>query len=285
MKKLFVLLLVVGAMLTSCQEKETEMALLFDVVGLSPIKDTIPSEGTVRIHVYSRSLSSQVKHIVFNSYDDKYLTQGVLDTVFQDPLRVVNFEFLWTLKEYTQLTNVTLKGNAYSVGGDQMGYSIGVKVGATTRTLRPLDNITLYSAASEGKCGFSMVDLIAVYPDTERRDSLIFYDNTRKIVVEDEETPQTETADQLSRIWYSNSGLYFARFESFNYAEATADQVITAYAQSQHYPKIENIHDDDVLLVGTAQQALGVIKVMLVSDQEGVANDRYIFSLKALSNQ
>ena len=283
MKKLFVLLLVVGTMCTACMDKETEMTFQFNLVDYSWLQDTIPSESPVRLRVNARCLSSQVKHIVITSFDDKYQIQGVLDTVFQDPLKTADFDFIWPLKNYMELTTVSLKGYAYSNGGDQVKYAMAIRVGADTRTLDPYDDITLYSAASGRKNGFSMVDLDLVYPDKDRRDSLVFYDEMPEVAPATEENPNPEVPDVMTRTWYSTSGVYFARFESFDYAQATARQVIEAYGNSKHYPKIEDIHNGDILLVGTAEKPLGVIKVILVSDEEGVASDYYIFSLKALS--
>lgn len=283
MKKIFVVLLVVSAMCTACMDKETELTFQFNLVDYSWLQDTIPSESPLRLHVNARSLSSQIKHIVITSFDDKYQIQGVLDTVFQDPLKTADFDFIWPLKNYMELTTVSLKGYAYSTGGDQMVYAMAIRVGADTRKLDPYDNITLYSAASGRKSGFSMVDLETVYPDSERRDSLVFYDEMPEVPQATEENPNPEVPDVMRCTWYSTSGVYFARFESFDYAQATARKVIEAYGNSKRYPKIEGIHNDDILLVGTADKPLGVIKVILVSDEEGVANDRYIFSLKALS--
>ena len=89
-------------------------------------------------------------------------------------------------------------------------------------------------------------------------------------------------SEAISREWRSESGLMFSRSEGFNYSEATVQSVTSAWASSVRSSTIKNLKSDDILLLGSGNKAVGVLKLMAVYDEAGTDNDRYVFSLKLI---
>lgn len=88
--------------------------------------------------------------------------------------------------------------------------------------------------------------------------------------------------DVLSFAWESKGSVYFSRFESFDYGEATVSSISNAYNIGKHNLMIQQLVNDDIILFGSKNDAYGVIKILLVANEEGTENDRYVFSLKTL---
>ena len=78
------------------------------------------------------------------------------------------------------------------------------------------------------------------------------------------------------------NGLYFARFNDFDFENANSSSVINAYKNSNKSPKIMNISNEDIILVGRDNEALGVLKVINVYDEIDPMQDRYYFVFKGL---
>lgn len=85
---------------------------------------------------------------------------------------------------------------------------------------------------------------------------------------------------QLSGEWRSLTGLRFARFNDFNYAEATTQTLQNSFENASKKTIINNLETNDVILIGHIDKAVGVIKIIAIYDDEGYGNDRYVFNLK-----
>jgi hypothetical protein len=85
---------------------------------------------------------------------------------------------------------------------------------------------------------------------------------------------------QLSREWRSLTGLRFARFNDFNYAEATTHTLQNSFENASKKTTIDNLETNDIILIGQTDKAVGVIKIIAIYDDEGYGNDRYVFNLK-----
>lgn len=84
----------------------------------------------------------------------------------------------------------------------------------------------------------------------------------------------------LSYEWRSATNRKFTRFNDYNYAEATVESLQTAYSIGSKKTSISDLKINDILLVGDPSDALGVIKITAIFDEEGNVNDRYLFNLK-----
>ncbi len=85
----------------------------------------------------------------------------------------------------------------------------------------------------------------------------------------------------LSREWRSMTGLLFARFNDFDFENANYSSVKNAYANSNKSSKLLNISNEDIVLVGKGNEALGVLKVINVFDESDDMQDRYYFIFKS----
>ena len=85
----------------------------------------------------------------------------------------------------------------------------------------------------------------------------------------------------LSREWRTLTGIMFARFNDFDFENATVSSVYNAYSNSNKNTKLMNINNDDIILVGK-EHALGVIKIINVFDDVDPMQDRYYFVYKGI---
>lgn len=225
-----------------------------------------------RIHVSAESTSDKIEQLIVESFDKKRGTDLLLDTIFTRATLRKDVYYNWTVPLYDDTTDIVLKA-ILLVGNKELIYSYPARILPSDRGLRTIDNITLYSAASGKKSGFSMIELRTLYADTLKNDSLCFFDHTPVGKPE---------SDSLHREWISYKGLYFARFESFDFNEAQVNDLQRAYNISHHDDIIGNIRYDDVILIGTSTEVLAAVKVLLVADDPGAHDDRYVFSMKAI---
>ena len=262
------------ALTTGCKQKESDLQLFVSFKDLNWKADYAKSGEPVRVNIFSKTNSSALRHLTLVSYDKQFLNQTLLDTVLSDPVKQLDFDYIYHLPYFSDTTTVELRGTAYTMAGDMITYTIPLDVLPGSKPLRPIDGLTMYSAASKRSSAFSF-SLMAVADTITLKDDTLWFGDL----------PQTDETlkDQMTRTWYSHT-LFFARFENFDYGEATESMLTDAYRHTTRSHIVYDIHNDDVLLVGTAQEALGVVKVMLVADEEGSANDRYLFSIKTKTN-
>lgn len=86
----------------------------------------------------------------------------------------------------------------------------------------------------------------------------------------------------LSREWRSKTGLLFARFNDFDFANARTANVSKAFNASNKMTKISNVSNDDIILIGKIDKPMGVLKIVNVFDEEVPMDDRYYFVLKKI---
>ena len=87
-------------------------------------------------------------------------------------------------------------------------------------------------------------------------------------------------SDTLSRKWTSlDSELIFTKVNSFNYANATAQDLQQTYDSSIKKEFVDDIQADDIIIT-LIDNTYIAIKLIYVIDDIGVENDRYIFSIK-----
>ena len=80
-------------------------------------------------------------------------------------------------------------------------------------------------------------------------------------------------------MWVSSSGLSFAKFNSFDHANATSQTLENAYEISLKQEFVDNIVSDDIIITKIANKYIA-IKLIYVIDDIGAEDDRYIFSIK-----
>lgn len=269
MRRYLAFLFWVTLVMVGCKPEPLLMSM--DTMDFNWTQQYIDPTDPIRIRINASSSSSTIRRVTLKSYDPKGLQQVLLDSLLQDPLKSFSMEYIYMVPHFEDTTCVHITGSVLATDGESGEMQIRLYVLPHAQSLATLDGITLYSGLSYNKSGFSFPELKTIYPDSTRTNFLTFYD-----------LPQRDSLimDDLSCTWYSTSGLYFARAESFNYGEATQLSLEQSYSNSVKDNIIQHIKNDDIILVGSKTKALGAIKVLLVDDPIGVLNDRYVFSLK-----
>lgn len=266
MRRLFAFLFLATALL-SCK-KQSELLLYVKTVDVDWKNSYFEGDKPVRINVVAESQSSVVTRIVLEAYLPEGDFVTICDSMLASPVRKLNMDIPYRTPRFPDTTNIDILTTIWTQNGETARFSIMLIVLPTYTEVASYESKTIYSAASHGASAFSWETFEPFYPDSLIDPGVSFYD----VISDDTVT--------LSRTWTSTT-LLFSRFEGFNFADATLESIEQAFLNSSPSNRIRNIHDDDVILIGTPEHALGAIKVILVSDMEGVEQDRYIFSVKA----
>lgn len=86
--------------------------------------------------------------------------------------------------------------------------------------------------------------------------------------------------NQLSSEWRSATGMCFARFNDFNYSDATVQSLQNSYSNAQKSTTVNQLKVNDVILIGNKITAKAVVKIIAIFDEAGYQNDRYVFNIK-----
>lgn len=269
MRKL--LLIFFSVLLLAACEKQSELVTIMKIDNASWQKEYIPSGTDLHFVIEAESQSSAVQRITILASDNEYRDRFILDSMLAMPLKKVEFGFYYTLPYYVDTTVVKFTGCAYDGAGRTASYPIKVHVSSGAEPIRPVDGITLYSAASGGKSAFSLVTMQAEYLRTDST-AVSWFDMMS----------DSAHLDVLSCSWHSEVGIRFSRAEGFNYAEATTHSIAETWKNMQATTTIKQLKSDDVLLFGKEDEAYGALKIIAVYDEVGTENDRYVFSLKAI---
>lgn len=134
------------------------------------------------------------------------------------------------------------------------------------------DGIVMYGARSGRPNGFSLSKAQTLLCETSDSSLIDIYDYPS--------IDAATTAGRLSREWRSRTGLQFARMNDFDYSGTNQLLLNNAFKASRRYTSLKDIAEGDVVLFGREDQALGVLQVLMVVDEYGNTNDRYVFNLK-----
>ena len=256
--------------IVSCDRSEPS-----DVIVLATDSDGmvyVQAGKKLLIHVQSLSDNYLVDRIRISSIDAEMGTKLLKDTLLGGVKRS-DFYFQYTVPSYflsdtAQLT-LAFEGFASNGGTSKMVLVYRVVGGAS---LIPYDGIVMYSARSGRPNGFSLSKAQTVRCETEDSSIIDIYDY--------HDTLSGDTSGHLSREWRSRTGLQFARMNDFDYSGTDQLLLNNAFKASRRYTSLKDIAEGDVVLFGRADQALGVLQVLMVADEAGNTNDRYVFNLK-----
>ena len=207
-----------------------------------------------------------------NSYDNLRGNIKLMDSTLDN--RFVSYEFLYMVPMLQKdSTTVTLNISASDKNGYTQTISRRLLVIAQDYKLEEVSGITLYTDESgdhsNGICLETLRPLIVSLADSADIDIYTY---------RDEDTPET-----LTREWRSNTDIYFARANTFDYANATNRSVTETFGSIVAHPRISKIERDDIILVGRGNRALGVIKVVQLYDEPGSNSDRYLINIKKIT--
>lgn len=156
--------------------------------------------------------------------------------------------------------------STFDVRGNEMKRAKIINVTITEKPLTEYGGNTIYSSISNQ---FDAFDLLTGTPKYSSDSTSHIRDLTR-----------ANPSDSLSKSWTSPAPeINFVRFNSFDYGNATNQTVRTAYETGIKNDTIRNLKADDILLTKINDKYLAV-KLIFVTDLNGIVNDKYIFSIK-----
>lgn len=146
--------------------------------------------------------------------------------------------------------------------GDESNFIYSYLIVQRDYQLEETSGITLYSMETDehpnGLCLENLRPLMISLADSA---SIDIYTHM------DDQDPST-----LAREWRTNTDIYFARVNTFDYAGATQKSVTETFASSIGNPRIKDLKNDDIILVGRGNRAIGAIKIIQVFDEQGSEN-------------
>ena len=222
-------------------------------------------------NIKAESQDSEVSRIEIFCYDEIRGRQILFDTIFTAQSKV-NFDWEYTFPHYKDSTYAEISFVATAKNAEKMGYKIPCVIIPTEQyDFDYVELVDIYSASSNKCSAFSFTLLTPIFNDTTDR---CMYDCKSSVSL---------LIDKLRRSWGASDGILFARVGNFDYGNASFSSTQTAYDYSTHHTYITNIQVGDIFIVGLQETAFGLIKVVLISDEEGTENDRYTFSAKFIS--
>jgi len=140
---------------------------------------------------------------------------------------------------------------------------------STNVALKESSAHVMYSASVLSNNAFSLKEReIISYPlDSTLADIFDFHDTQKEKAI-------------LTCEWRTATEKRFARFNDFDYAEATVLSLQSSYANASKKTTVNQLKTNDIILVGDMTKAIAVLKIIAIFDNEGYANDRYVFNMK-----
>jgi hypothetical protein len=179
----------------------------------------------------------------------------------------IHFKYFYAV---TNAQEVTLEFTAIDENGNSSGALRNISVFSL---LPESTGHKMFSLFSAKQCAFDLIngEPLFLSADSSLRD------------IQDNSIDTTSTKS-LSKIWISPSKCSFVRFNGFDYPNATNLSAEQAYNSGLKSNEIHDILKDDIIIVKVTRinsaPKYVVIKIIEVSDAQGVKNDYYLFNLK-----
>ena len=233
----------------------------------------VTSQTPTIFQIRSEAKDAQISKLSITSSDSYYGNLNLLDSLCNG-ISMLNFAWDYTSPYYPDSTLVTLHFEVLATNGDmqQQEFSVCV-IPVEQQEIRKAEMVSFYTIASNRECSFNMQTLSTSFIGLEPDSLYNIYD-----------MPSTDSTKQEcpSCSWETSNNLFLANGGSFDYGNATSSSIQNAYYSSLHSRTLTDIRQDDIILVGTLSQAIGVIKVVAIFDEAGISNDRYLLDVKSL---
>jgi hypothetical protein len=269
MKRLIVLLLSAVA-LFSCEKKDdaTPVAVLLrsgEIVQYS-------TSGTkIRFEITAYSVNSKLRKFSITSFDSEYGEKTYIDSTINE--EKFNYTFIFDVPEFSRdSVPIALKIRAEDFENNFYELNCQVIVVGGAQVLPTLTGIVIYSGSSGQRNAFSLQDpsqpFVRALADSVNIDIYDFPNETE---------PET-----LSREWRTNTDVRFVKANSFNFAMATAVNINASFRSAVRQMSVDDLKPNDIILVGRNDNAVGVILITDVVDNNGMDNDFYRFDIKLI---
>ena len=235
-------------------------------------KQILLSSSKYLVHVYAKDFwGANIKNVKITSFDEERGNVVVLDTALQST--VVDFDFVY---QVPVLNHDSLSINFEYVVTDveqhtvKWNYNNEFMIVQTEKVLTEQSGVNMYAfELLDHPTGYSLSRNVAVQTSLS--------DSTDVDIVAYQPDPQ---GDAVACEWRTWNNLYFVKNNSFDYAKATLKTLRQTYQASVGYHKINNLQVGDIILVGNEKEALGVIMIQGIYDEDGQQFDRHVFNIK-----
>lgn len=248
--------------LFSCEKQITPLVIL-----ISPQESITSEVGDTLVAEVQFICDEVITSLQVHQRNYKNETTLVCDTI---PLNN-KLIFVYKVPNVQDSTYVTLdfhaKSNSYS-----QTISKTIFVRNNEKLLTEYSGFSISSKLSGSPFGFDLQNLKPVFAVADSLKSLDFFDYSIDSI----------NYNSLSRKWVSFSGIDFARFNDFEYVKATQKSVTEAYKYASKKTVISNLDNDDILLIGKNNKAIGIIRLTQIVDTDSTLYDRYYFNLKLI---
>lgn len=185
-----------------------------------------------------------------------------------------SYRFVYTVPSFdSEGRTVQLRFTTHDNLSNSQSRTLEIEIRSGTSLLPEYSGITLYSPQSGKPDGFSLTTMQPVLSATSDPEQLDIY------LEADPNLP----AQTLPTLWRTRTDVRFSRANNFDYAAATQMSLTAVYRNSVLENYVKDLAIDDIILVGRLDQAWGVIKIVGMFDESGVANDRYLINIKRIS--
>lgn len=257
--------LLVAATLVSCfTDEEDKVILLVDC------SDNAPKSGQIvkfDITTFTTD-NSRLSELRIKSFDAE---QGSLELEsLSVNVKKFEYSYLYTVPVFREKdTPLELHFSSLSENGNMQSVIMKFTI-STSQLLSERSGITLYSPSSGRPDGFSLETMQPVSTAESSAAEADIY------------IPASEDQNILARALRSKTNLRFTRANNFNYSSATAFSLNETFSSSLRYNSIDDIEMNDVILFGRDDTALGVMKIVSITDEVGSNDDCIILSIKVI---
>ncbi len=255
------LILIITFTIFSCSKDEEEN----ETYAISPSDTYFTREtgNTMNFTINITSPNELVKYVITETINNS--TTTIEETSISGKTYFDFFDY--TIPDFQDFGNheITLLFSFYDASGKVSSKPKVIYVNVTERTLDEFGGNTMYSSLSNQ---FDAFDLLTGTPKNSS-------DSTAHIM----DLTVTNPTDSLSKSWASASGMKFVKHNSFNYANATDLTVQNSYDSGIKVDTLRNLITDDIVLTKINNNYVA-IKLIFVTDDVAITNDKYIFSIK-----
>ncbi len=266
MRKLLCLCVLSLALCCSCKKEPSVIIIAKDTE-----KQTYVKAGQrLLIHVSAVSTETTLSRVLISSIDAEKGTNVALDTAVGSTGS--DFYFTYTVPSYftSDTSMLTLQFDVYTTDNLHSMMVLVYKV-VGGGSLRSHDGVVMYARYSGRPDGFSLTSEQTLYCETADSSDIDIYAY--------HDTLTTDSAT-LAREWRSKTGLVFTRMNGFDYAGSTQLTLTNAFKAASRYTSVKELAEGDIILFGRGEEAIGVLQLLMVVDEPGTLNDRYIFNMK-----
>ncbi|MCD7709873.1 MAG: hypothetical protein LUI04_00710 [Porphyromonadaceae bacterium] len=215
--------------------------------------------------------SSPLRSFTVRTYDEERGLLSLLDTTLFASRFVYSFPYAVPEFSKDDIT-IQIRFELSDEAGNMMDVHRYVTVAEGTVELESYENISLYAPGSGGPDAYNLSSCQVLYRELADSSEVDIY--TYKA--------DEDTTASLSLEWRSYTGVKFVRYNEFNYATATQSAIESSYVSGMPQNRITDITANDVILIGKDTGAIGVIKILLVSDTDTARY--YLFSWKKIKS-